>query len=225
MQMKVITPERALSYTLSLAYAFPSYPRVAYFDSVLPCTRARNRATSRRRRAPPDGRNSRTYNWRDASALGPRTNKLAPFLSEFSEPPQETTEWELMGYLRSCRSRFSSVSSGTQTSSPGSPGEKTVPNSHLSRPPLPSTGLCQTVQRGRAYPHVPLTLQPLIANPPEGDPSDGEPLPPSRPAPRFASQHPAIRVTSWKAILPTGKPTSPNARAPHVPHRIDPNSP
>jgi hypothetical protein len=46
-----------------------------------------------------------------------------------SEPPKKATEWESApsGYLRSCRSRFSSVSSRDSASSPGSPGEKTVP--------------------------------------------------------------------------------------------------
>jgi hypothetical protein len=113
----------------SVAYASPSLPRVDNFDSVLPRTRARYRAPSSRRRAPPDGRNPRIYDWRDAPALGPRDSKLAPFLRGFFEPPKEASEWESApsGYLRSCRSRFSSVSSGDSASSPGSPGEKTVP--------------------------------------------------------------------------------------------------
>jgi hypothetical protein len=66
---------------------------------------------------PPDGRNSRRYDWRDAPALGPRASELAPFLGEFFEPPKEATEWESApsGYLKSCRSRFSSVSSGGLT--------------------------------------------------------------------------------------------------------------
>jgi hypothetical protein len=84
----------SLSHTLSLTYASASHPRISYFNSVLPRTRARNRAPPKRRRAPPDSRNSRRYDWRDASALGPRAVKLAPFLREFSEPPKEATEWE-----------------------------------------------------------------------------------------------------------------------------------
>jgi hypothetical protein len=106
----------------------------------------RTRAPSRCRRSPPNDRNSRTYDWRDAPALGPRDSKLAPFPSEFSELPKEATEWESApsGYLRSCRSRFFSVFSGDSASSPGFPGEKTVFNratwagtfSHLSHTPF-----------------------------------------------------------------------------------------
>jgi hypothetical protein len=59
--------------------------------------------------------------------LVPR-QQTAPFLRGFSEPPGEATGWESTpGYLRSCKSRFSSVSSGDSASSPGSPGEKMVP--------------------------------------------------------------------------------------------------
>jgi hypothetical protein len=78
---------------------------------------------------PPNGRYSCKNDWRETSALGPRVSKLAPFLREFSEPPREATEWESApsGYLKSCRSRFSSVSSGDSAASPSSPGEKTMP--------------------------------------------------------------------------------------------------
>jgi hypothetical protein len=151
---------RSLSHP-SPTYASSSFPGITYFDSVLPRTRARNRTPSRRRRATPDGRNSRTYDWRDSPALGPRDGKLAPFPSEFSEPPKEATEWETAssGYLRSCRSRFSSVSSGDSASSPGSPGEKTVPfcatwkgifahHPQPSLPPDPPAGVSPSVQRG-----------------------------------------------------------------------------
>jgi hypothetical protein len=151
---------RSLSHP-SLTYASPSLPRVAYFDIVLLRTRAQNRAPSRCRRAPPDGCNSRTYDWRDAPALGPRDCKHAPFLGEFSEPSKEATEWESAhsGYLRSCNSRFSSVSSGDSASSPGSPGEKTVPfcatwkgifahHRQPSLPPDPTAEVCPSVQRG-----------------------------------------------------------------------------
>jgi hypothetical protein len=82
---------RSLSHP-SLTYASPPLSRVAYFDSVLPRTRARNRAPSRRRSAPPNVRNSRTYDCQDAPTLGPRDCKLAPFPSKFSEPPTEATE-------------------------------------------------------------------------------------------------------------------------------------
>jgi hypothetical protein len=151
----------SLSHTLSLTYASPSHPRLADFNSVLPRTRTWNRAPPKRRRAPPDGRNSHGYDWRDAFALGPRANKLVPFLREFSEPPKEATEWESApsNYLRSCRSRFSSVFSGDSASSPGSSGEKTVPfcakwkdifahHPHPSLPPDPPAGVYLSVQRG-----------------------------------------------------------------------------
>jgi hypothetical protein len=155
---------RSLSHP-SLTYASPSLPHVTYFDSVLPRTRSRNRAPSRRRRAPPDGPNSRTDDWRDAPALRPRDSKFAPVPSEFFEPPKEATEWESApsGYLWSCRSRFSSVSSGDSASSPGSPGEKTVPfcatwkeifthYPHPSLLPDLPAGVCPSVQRGWSPP-------------------------------------------------------------------------
>jgi hypothetical protein len=67
-------------------------PRVADFNSVLPRTWARNRVPPKRWRAPPDGHNSRTYDWRGASVLGLRASKLAPFPCKFFESPQEVTQ-------------------------------------------------------------------------------------------------------------------------------------
>jgi hypothetical protein len=78
---------------------------------------------------------------------------------EFSEPPKEATEWESApsGYLRSCRSRFSSVSSGNQTSSPAHLVRRRYPTvkrgrvpSLISLAPLPSAEVCPTVKRGWA---------------------------------------------------------------------------
>jgi hypothetical protein len=78
---------------------------------------------------PPDGHYFLENNWRETIAFGPRVGKIAPFLKGFSEPARAATRWESdpSGYLRSCRSRFYSVSSGDSASSPCSPGEKTVP--------------------------------------------------------------------------------------------------
>jgi hypothetical protein len=130
--------------------------------------------------------------------------------------------------LRSCRSRFSSVSSGTQTSSSGSPDEKTVPNcetwtdtfSHLSCTSsldlLRDCDNCGTWAGTSSRPSLPST--------PHQQSSGRRPVhrgtnSPSRPAPRLAPcvpRHVRISrhvsrpcVASWKAILPTEKPTSP----------------
>jgi hypothetical protein len=137
---------KSLSHRLLLTYASPSHPRVADFSSVLPRTRARNRAPSKRRRESTDGHSSRTYDGRDASVVGPRAGKFAPFLFEFFKPPQEASEWKSTPfcYIRSSMRRFSSVSSGYQASSLGSPGEKMGPNratwgATSSRPSHPST--------------------------------------------------------------------------------------
>jgi hypothetical protein len=73
----------ALSHTLSLTDASPSHPRLADFNSVLP----RTRAPPKRKRAPPNVRNSRENDWQETPVLGPRGSKFAPFLGEFSEPP------------------------------------------------------------------------------------------------------------------------------------------
>jgi hypothetical protein len=90
-------------------------------------------------------------------------------------------------YLRSCRSRFSSVSSGDSVSSLGSPGEKTVPfcatwkaiishHPHPSLPPDPPAGVYPSVQCGwPPPPDTPLPVErvrlrnvdrPLLSNPP-----------------------------------------------------------
>jgi hypothetical protein len=145
---------RSLSHP-SLTYASPSLPHAAYFDSVLPRTRARYIAASRRRRAPPDGRNSRTYNWRDATVLGPRASKLAAFPSDF---PQSLpgTQPPLPALL--VRRLYASVQRGRVYlfSSPSS----------LSPPDLPA-GVCPSVQRGWSVqrgpgpPHVSLSPPPL----------------------------------------------------------------
>jgi hypothetical protein len=143
----------------SASLRLPSHPRAADSISVLSHTRARNRVPAKRRRAPPNGRNSRTKIWGDASALGPRANKLVPFPSEFSELPQEATEWESAspGYLKSCRSRFYSVSSGTQPSLLAPLVRRRCPTvkrgrvpSLITLTPLPSAGMCPIVKRGWA---------------------------------------------------------------------------
>jgi hypothetical protein len=119
---------RSLSH-LFACHASPSHPRPIHPIISLSCARAQDRASAKRRHVPPNGLYSRENDWWETPALGPRVSKLAPFLREFSKLPKEATERESApsGHLRSCMSRFSSVSSGDSVSSPGSPGKKTVP--------------------------------------------------------------------------------------------------
>jgi hypothetical protein len=93
-----------LSHTLSLTHVSPLHPRVAYFDSVLPSTRAWNKVPPKRRHALSDGI-SNENDWRVTPVLSSRAGKLSQFISEFSEPPQEATEWKSTpsGCLRSYR--------------------------------------------------------------------------------------------------------------------------
>jgi hypothetical protein len=122
-----------------------------------------------------------------------RANKLASFRDEFPEPPRKTTEWKSApsGYLKSYRSRFSPVSSGTHTSF-RKPPRGSVPNyvtwastfsrSFLSSTPHPQSSGRQPLRRGTNSPSC------------------------LAPGPRAA-------LASWKTILPTGKPISPRAHA------------
>jgi hypothetical protein len=84
------TPLSFFSHIPLLDYVSPSRPHTAHSISALSHAWARNKTPAKRRRA--------------------------PFPNEVPEPSQETTDWEsaLPGYLRSCRSRFFSVSSGTR---------------------------------------------------------------------------------------------------------------
>jgi hypothetical protein len=138
---------------LSLPRSFTStrsLTQLCATDPIIGLSRAQaqDRALAKCRCVPPYGRYSRENDWWETPALGPRVSKLAPFLRGFSEPPGRR-----LGGNRLCRSRFSSVSSGDSASSPGSPGEKTVPfcatwkgilshHPHPSSPPDPPAGVC-----------------------------------------------------------------------------------
>jgi hypothetical protein len=105
----------------------------------------------------------------------------------------------------------------------------------LLQSPVLSRG-CPTVQRGRTPLRVPLSLQPLISNPPTGNQ-----LPHASRA-AFASfslralrftidvEHSTLYRTPYlinraAPCVPRFAPRRTTRTAPHIPHRIDPNTP
>jgi hypothetical protein len=101
-----VPPLSILSRIPPLAYASPSHPRVTTSTAF---SLALGPGIGPRRSVGACRPTAATL----ALTIGetPLPSGLAPFLCEFSEPPQEVTEWESapFSYIRSCSSRFSSV--------------------------------------------------------------------------------------------------------------------